>query len=492
MAAIITEQFRINSRKRLFDDITNINNHYYITIGKPDIWAELNLSQSIPTSPFPAGTPGDAAEVRKNISALFKVSGSSVSTMIPNYIIQSDRAYKTYNPYDPTCFYASSSEFPCFVISRLESGGTGNHVFLCVAKSHTATTASYSFNHLGSPLEDSNQPGLYAYSQDGYVWLYIGTYETNTSVNNGAFVSYNFGQDVTDTPFSSGLIHGFHIINGGTSLDEDDAPSVAVNVEITGLKNGVKTTLSSVPALLQIVNGKITKISLNADITDGSTYKLWSSATARITTSGYSSVRIVPIIGPIDGYENNLETSLPSWYVGVGIDTINSQFIPSGTTYRQISIVKNPKRNNDSTITDATVDRIHKSFSTSGNGYPTDERLALGGFDVDTGWKIKQDGYLVATISSVEFKDNKWNYYYYNSIQAGIFDIIDTSTITIVSPDELNLTENELPLLNNQYELNSSSTLYDTSTGEILFIDNRGAVTREAGQNEEIKIIIQL
>jgi hypothetical protein len=498
MAAIITEQFRINSRKRLFDDITNNANNYYIGIGKQDGWAELNPSQTVPTSPFPAGTPGDAAEVRKNISALFKISGSSVSTMLPNNIIQSDRDYKVYNPYDPTCFYASSTQFPCFVISRLDSlgGGSGNHVFLCVAKDHDATFASNSYNRIGSPSEvpSTTVPGLYKYSisngGDGYIWLYIGTYEAaNTSVNNGAFVSYDFGQTVTATPFSSGLIHGFHIINAGVNLAT--GPSTAVNVEITGLRDGSKTTMT-VPALLKIVNGKITKITLNADITVGTTYKLWSSATARITTSGYTTTQIVPIIAPIGGYESKLETTLPSWYIGVGADTVNSQFVPSGTSYRQISIIKNPKRNNNNNLDDATVDRVHKSFSTSENGYPANERLVLSGNNVDTGWKIKQGNYLVATISAVEFKDNVWYYYYYNSIQAGLFNIDHTQSLTIVAPDDIEIVNRELTLLDNQYELNASSTLFNTSTGEILFIDNRGAVTREAGQNEEIKIIIQL
>jgi hypothetical protein len=497
MAAIITEQFRINSRKRLFDDINDIANHYYISIGKPDVWGELNEGQTVPTSPFPAGTLSDAAEVRKNISALYKINGSSVATMLPNNIIQSDRDYKVYNPYDPTCFYANSTQFPCFVISRLDSlgGGSGNHVFLCIAKDHDATVASNSYNRIGSPSEvpSTTVPGLYKYSisngGDGYIWLYMGTYEAaNTSVNNGAFVSYNFNQTVTATPFSSGLIHGFHIINGGVSLSDDS--DVVVDVEIKGLKDDVRTTLTDVPALINIVNGKITKITLNADITNGTNYKLWSSATARITTTGYDTVKIVPIVAPINGYENNLETTLPSWYVGVGADTINSQFVPSGTNYRQISIIKNPKKNNNSAITDATVDRINKSFSTTGD-YPDDVRLTLEGFDVDSGWKIKQGDYDIATISAVEFKDSKWHYYYYNSIQAGVFNIDNTATITLVAPDDIDV-NSELPLLSTDYLLNTSSTLYDTTTGEILFIDNRGAVTREAGQNEEIKIIIQL
>jgi energy-coupling factor transporter ATP-binding protein EcfA2 len=187
------------------------------------------------------------------------------------------------------------------------------------------------------------------------------------------------------------------------------------------------TNLELTNESIKIVNGKITKITLNADITVGTTYKLWSSATARITTSGYTTTQIVPIIAPIGGYESKLETTLPSWYIGVGADTVNSQFVPSGTSYRQISIIKNPKRNNNDNLDDATVDRVHKSFSTSEN-----ERLVLSGNNVDTGWKIKQGNYLVATISAVELKDNVWSYYYYNSIQAGVFNIDDTQTSEVL------------------------------------------------------------
>lgn len=493
MAAIITEQFRINSRKRLFDDITNSSTHYYVGIGKQEEWAELNPG-STQTSPFPAGTQGDAAEVRNNISAMFKIAGSNVATMIPNHIVQPDRAYKVYNPYDPTCFYASSSEFPCFAISRLDSigGGTGDHVFLCIARSHTSTVASYSFNRIGSTT--ANIPGIYSYSQDGYVWLYIGRYTAaNTSVNNGAFVEFNFDQDVLNgaASVSTGLIHGFHIVNSGYELT--DGASVSVSVEIKGLKSNVKTTLVA-DALLTILNGKVVKITLNEDFNDGQTYRGWSNVSAKITTSGYNRVSIVPIVSPLDGYENHLETILPSWYIGVGADTLNAQFVPSGTSYRQISIIKNPKRNNASSITETVVDRVHPSFSTSGNGYAADERLTLEGFDVDSGWKIKQGNYDIATISSVEFKDDAWHYYYYNSIQGGLLNIDDTSDLTIVAPDSISLSTNQLTLSPAQYELNSSltPTLFDKTSGEILFIDNRGEVTREQGQNEEIKIIIQL
>lgn len=491
MAAIITEQFRINSRKRLMQDITNTeNNSYYIGIGKEDDWTE-KLSTINPTGPFPAGTPGDAAQVRNNISSLFKIASANVSTMLPKYVIQSNRTYKVYNPYDPTCFYASADEFPCFVISRLDNGGEGDQVYLCIGKSHNATNASTSFQKLGLPdSEDGiNGPGIYSspiIGGDGYRWLYMGKYIAGrTELNNGSFVAYDFNQNVlNNTP---GLIHGLHIINPGNGLE--DATDIDLDIMITGKRTTALSNSSlATTASVDIVNGSIVKITLNPDITFGDNYKFWEKVTAQVTTSGYESVKIVPIVSPINGYETNIETTLPSWYIGVSSDTIAAQYIPAGTTYRQISILKNPKTNNNDLITGASIDKPHKSFS-------SDTELAIGTSTVGTGWKLRQGGdgeWLVGTISFVEQIGDVYHYYYYNSIEGGLLDISDTEDLIITAPDSLALTDPNLVVLSGNYTLSDDTNKYDRSTGEVLFIDNRGAVTREQGQNEEIKIIIQL
>lgn len=493
MAAIITEQFRINSRKRLMQDIADTeNNSYYIGIGKEDDWTE-KLSTINPTSPFPAGTPGDAAQVRNNISSLFKIASANVSTMLPKHVIQSNRSYKVYNPYDPTCFYASADEFPCFVISRLDNGGEGDQVYLCIGKSHDATTASTSFQKLGLPdSEDGiNGPGIYSsplIGGDGYRWLYMGKYIAGrTELNNGSFVAYDYNQNVlNNSPIASpGLIHGFHIINSGNGLE--DATDIDLDITITGERANINSSLTTT-ASVNIVNGSIVKITINPDITFGNNYKLWEKATAQITTAGYESVKIVPIVSPINGYENNIETTLPSWYIGVSSDTIAAQYIPAGTTYRQISILKNPKTNNNDLITGASIDKPHKSFSSA-------TELAIGSSEVGIGWKLRQGDngeWAVGTISFVEQIGGVYHYYYYNSIEGGLLDISAGQDLIIIAPDSLDINPDNLIVLSGNYTLSDDTNKYDRSTGEVLFIDNRGAVTREQGQNEEIKIIIQL
>ena len=105
---------------------------------------------------------------------------------------------------------------------------------------------------------------------------------------------------------------------------------------------------------------------------------------------------------------------------------------------------------------------------------------------------MKQGDYSVGIISSVELISGVYYYYYINSIESGLLNINASESLTIIAPDALDLEPNELTLLDTDYELSANSNLYDRSSGEVIFIDNRGAVTREQGQNEEIKIIIQL
>lgn len=499
MAAIITEQFRINSRKRLIDDIFDNANNYYISIGKENQWSELN-PDSIQTSPFPAGTLGDVQEVRNNISAMFKLDSSNTTTVIPKHTIQSDRSYKVYNPYDPTCFYANSEEYPCFVLSRVDvpGGGTGSHVYLCIAKESDAATASQSFDKLGSTVLATDAPGIYNGYGDGYNWLYLGSITLNSNVNNGAFVAYNFNQDVlgTDDSPSAGLLHGFHIVNGGTGIANVVDESVVINIIGERVDSPLNPYEGGIQGLVTVTDGKVTKVTLDLLSPDGLDPLIgledltgFSRLSARITALGYEDVQIVPIVAPLSGYEAILESVLPSWYVGVSADTVNADYVPAGTSYRQIALIKNPLDSNDVAITSSVFDRPHISFS---NGSGT--RLSSSGFNVDAGWKVKQpslfSSYDVATVSSVELVSGEWRYYYYNSISGGLLPINPLLNLILSPPD--GVVAPDIVINTGDYIIDGFPEWYEPKSGEVLFIDNRGPVTRELGQNEEIKIIIQL
>ena len=97
MAAIITEQFRKNASSLFKNDIDT--NTYYIAIGQQDEWDDIISDND--AAPFPLGTYSDEKRVLDHLTALFRVTGSNVSSVIPKNDFDSLSSYKKFDPFDP-------------------------------------------------------------------------------------------------------------------------------------------------------------------------------------------------------------------------------------------------------------------------------------------------------------------------------------------------------------------------------------------------------
>jgi hypothetical protein len=132
---------------------------------------------------------------------------------------------------------------------------------------------------------------------------------------------------------------------------------------------------------------------------------------------------------------------------------------------------------------------------------PADGANAIG-----AGWQIVQGGKKVGVISHVQTVESglpltSYRYYYYNDHYYGYEQILvssETDGATAISfeppkDDTLGSTTVDeastgLTLIPNANYEGS----YSQGTGDVVFIDNRATITREEGQNEELKLIIQL
>src|SRR6056300_1521876 len=114
MAAIITEQFRLNSADILESDITS--NSYYVGIGQQDAWDDVTGTSA--SSPYPVGTFKDQQRVLDHITGLFKVNSNNLSRVIPRNDLAISSKCKAYDPLDPTCFYTDTTNNikPCYVM----------------------------------------------------------------------------------------------------------------------------------------------------------------------------------------------------------------------------------------------------------------------------------------------------------------------------------------------------------------------------------------
>ena len=344
---------------------------------------------------------------------------------------------------------------------------------------------------------------------------------------------------------TGGLVYGFNIIDGGnvycpdpsTYTEGDTTVTIQADITLHGIDEfgfSRSETITNVDHVINIVSKSISEIRLTdanyttefanifawkncrvdisagTDVPNGRLENLRDDSVGSIVAFEESpdvyvaeSLRrdavILPKIAPIEGFGFNKFETLPAFYLGLFIDTANATYIPNDTTFHQISVIKNPQSTVGGNLTDPFV-RPLKYFTFPGTQViPRD--LSGGTGDIGPGWQIVQGGKKVGVISHVQTVENgvaldPFRYYYYTDHYYGYEPILvsgeteEASALTFEPPkdDELGA-QTVVTTLTPDSKVRSS---YEKGTGDVVFIDNRATVIRAQGQNEEIKLIIQL
>jgi len=451
MAGIITEQYRKVSAELLLNDISTNGNTYYVGIGKSDEWYQPLSNGEV--APFPAGSRADTFDAQCALTDLIKVTPSKTARVIP-YVELTASRYKTYDPYDPSCFYPGANIKPCYVV---DSNG---FIFVCLKN-----TASQ-FTPNGTSLGDKYSISVV----NNYIWAYVGSTIQYSFINSDKFVVVDTedsldGTESTDS--SGGLIFGFKIINGGTSYV--GSPSITVyGVDATG--NNVQSFV--IPSsTVTVQNGSIVAVDASAQLLlNASLYKKGYVSAYCTLTSG--NAILAPMIAPIKGFGWNATDCSPAWYVGFLANTRDAVRTVY-SDYAQVSLVRNPKTSAGVNLTNP-VYRTTKSFTVTDVGV-----LAT----VQPGYGIEQNGRKVGVVDTIE----DVTVHYVNSVKYGFSTLIPGQGIQFVSPSGTRVPAvATIPV--------SIATLgpFDQGSGEVMFMDNRASITRAEDQNEELKIIIQL
>lgn len=498
MAAIITEQFRKNLTNMLLSDIDD--NNYYITIGQQDSWQETEGSVNV--APYPSGTIGDQKRILEHVTGLFRVS-NNVSKVIPRYNVDSSKRYKVYDPYDAGCFYPSENIESCFVCSN-PANSLGIHIFLCISKTINAGAAA---NSAVLGTAGFNSYGIYEFN-DGYTWVYLGSILENNPINTNSFVGISDAPDLatTDIDSTEGLLYGFHILNGG-NVYANTANGVGT-VTISGRDTNDESFRDSLEfdVNVKVENNAIVEITFPqftftpTNQTEFETlFKNWNRCEVVLDYNTLAELPENPVyasliakIAPPLGFGTNKTETLPSWYLGAYCDTVNASYIPSGTSYYQIALVKNPINMSDEVCTANYVQPL-KYFTRNTQTIPS---------GLSAGWSLEQGGNKIGILAYIQTVDANndgspeplsfYRYYYYQDHRYGYGPIPTSgSSLTFNPPPGINLS----PIVINDVSGpgdNFDGEGYIQGTGTVMFTDNRASVTRAEGQNEELKVIIQL
>ena len=506
MAAIITSKFRLDTTNKFVESLSD--NQFYMALGRPNAWPD----DSVPTTPYENDYTSHT--LWENMFAAKRVDAADIIHSSPRNLWVSGTTYVEYDDQDTNI---ESKVY--FVISA------NNNVYMCLKAGAGASTT----NPDNTGVQTSGV--INHSSSDGYIWKYMYTVPT-ADVTKFLTTSFIPVRHIKETPPSgsdSALTNQFSV---QTNAVDGAIFNMKITTAGTGYTSAPTLTISgngaSATATATVSSGAITGITMT---NVGTGYR---HAVVTISGGGGSGGVIRPVIGPVGGFGADPTNDLRSHYV-----TINTVFtgdesgaIPDSNDFRQIAVLKNPieKANESATIT-ATGSMVIGNFykiltmgnttdanfatagSTSGNpvvgeifkalvttisgsstgtiaqvaeasAYNTCKSVTIPAslastYVADFAFEAHTSGTVGAKGIVVEYNNTSGVLHYIQNESTG-FGVINTNHFlrgTGTSGAGNDVTAVGAPLINHH-------------SGDVMFVENRSATTRSAGQVETVRLVI--
>ena len=456
MAAIVTNNLKKQLLQTIVTDISaDSANYYYIGISRSNPW---DGTDTVPTV-------GNTEREKRNFRAALQsiIRTTDASFVAPRYNWSSGSIYSAYN--DNQTAAANSTTYPYYVLTA------NQRVYLCLQQGKSDT---------GTILQSTVDPDtigantIASATSDGYIWKYLFTL---SGTNASKFLSANYlpvskvdsaasltviqqaQKDVQDAA-TAGSIIGYRVVSGGIGYSSD--PTVTISGDGTGAKAIAKRTATN----------QISKIEIDdsaGGIPFGSGY---SYASVSLTGGSPTTDAVIEPIISVNGIGSDPRDDLGSdaAMINAKPNGIQNGSFMVGQDFRQIGLIKNPKKNNDSdfTGTDARAMRILtlNNITAGFDSAAVEDALITG----DTTAAIALGDELVGSKLYYHFDDST-GFKQFQLAEDVFLDSGTGITATIVTDSEGEV---------------------KPFSGELLYIENRSAVVRDAAQTEDIKIIVKL
>jgi len=462
--AIITNKFKKESIQLLVDNFDSSANNYYIGIGRSEDW---NATDAAPTA---VNTDYEERHFRNSLQSVMKVA--DISFVVPRLNWTSNTIYSAYD--DKQVGYPQQTYY---VIN------SNNQVFICIQQSkNNAGTAQVSVNE---PVTIDNGGETFE-TADGYAWKFL---YTISALDASKYMAANFlpvklqgalsgGEQATDVEqFAiqgaavAGQIVGYEVVSGGAGYS--GTVTLTVNGDGSGA-HAIPTFVSGVMTLVEPDDsaGSISGV-LKPKFPLGSGY---TNATVSISGGTPTTEAVIrPIFGPKNGLGKDPRDDLRSSAIMFAVKPSGAEgsgdFIV-GNDFRQVGLIKNPLQSVGGSAFTATTGIALRKITFTGTPAANDA------FTVDKTISSSGSGGFKGIVDKVEGD----TLFYHQTDETGYGTFADgdeiseddgTGTATVATSG---LTAGEL----------------SSNTGDVLYIDNRAAVTRTADQTEDIKIVIQI
>lgn len=449
MPAIVTNEFRITNTANFKANVQDPNNSIYIFVGKGDAWnPTLGVELDLPASP-PIDTISDLTKAYTNMSALKILQANDVIHMVPRYNWTSGQTYVPWDSNDEDIY----SKVFYVVTNELK-------VYKCIKAGPGASTQQPT-----QTLTDPQQEG------DGYTWKYMYTLsaadaakflsnfylpvKTVVIPEGGTINDLNEADQIQFTNQQSsaaagkGSIFRVKVLSGGSGYTTP--PTVSINGNGTGFTATAVLSGDTVSAI-NVTN-------------EGNDYDV---ALITLSGGGGTGATAEAVLSPGNGHGTDPVKELGATYVGLNVQFDGADgagdFVVDNE-FRQIGILKNPYNFGTTTVaTDTTLQALYQLNMSSHTGFAVDDVIT----GADSGAVAIVDSYDVDTGEIRYHFNEKTGYVQFDALEVITSNTGGTGTIgSIVNPE------------------------IEPFSGEILFLENREPVDRDAQQIEDVKLIIE-
>ena len=489
MAAIITEKFRTHNAKQFIEDFSESGQSNYIFIGRSHAWTDDT------SPPAPANSQSEEIGAYEDMIALKKVSSTDISHGLVRYDWTSGTKYDEYrDDYSATNTtnvtgvsnffdgrgYVITDEFK--VYKCLKTGGSPGAYVNSTVKPTSVDTAN---------------PQV---TGDGYMWKFMYSvvasdvikFVTNDfipvktlgakSAVAGSGTNGGFGSTADDDGSAQwdvenaavdGAIYHYVVTAAGSGYTLDSGTTVDVAVEGDG---------SGAVATLTFSGGALSSVAFKDTSSYGSGYKRASFPTIDSSISGISGgsgATIKAVISPINGHGAD-----PIEELGGNYAIVNSRLefgegsgdFPTDNDFRRIGLIKNPVQSSDGTISSETsLTATNQLTVADASSISVDDLLTDAASESATTAKVRvvsKTGNVLKTLPVV----NSGGEYVAFANDDEVFRNGAGTKSTDVTGSGVSTAHPEMTRF----------------TGQILYVENRGAVSRAADQIEDIKLIIEM
>lgn len=451
--AVITNKLKKQVIDSIKTDFDNASNRYYIGLGKSE---QFNTADTVPDA---LNHDFEERTFRNALQAIMEVSDFTFVVERVNW--SAGTKYSAYNDKQ----VANSTQ--SYYVMNDE-----NQVYICIQQGKNANG-----DVVNSTVKPTGEATSILSTGDGYLWKFL--YSISAASAN-KFVSANFIpvklQGATDssspaadikqlaiqTAAVAGQIVGYEVLDGGSGYTS--APTITI------IGDGTNAS-----AVASISGGEVSKVEINFSGSPtpvaqlGSGYK---NASITVTGGGGSGAIVRPIFGTKSGLGSNPIIDLRSTAVMFTVKPTGAQgtdFI-IGNKFRQVGLLRNPLvSEGGAAFSDPTGSALRKLT------------LATKTVDFTIGETITGVNEAKAIIDAIDSATGKILSYHQNE-DTGYKDFIVSNNINGASGGR-GVSAGTGPI---------TASEFGTTTGEVLYIDNRAAVTRSAEQTEDIKIVIQI